>query len=77
MLHWYVGKHPLKSCHSLVTSLIHFQPKDQKFEFPNMFDKASDAKEEHEKSLRETKDNYKRFLDRTKARPGAPGWFSF
>lgn len=54
-----------------------FQPKDQKFEYPNMFDKASDAKEEHEKSLRETKDNYKRFLDRTKARPGAPGWFSF
>lgn len=54
-----------------------FQPKDQKFEYPSMFDKTSDAKEEHEKSLRETKDNYNRFLDRTKARPGAPGWFSF
>lgn len=52
-------------------------PKDQKFVFPNLFEKSSDQKEEHEKSLKETKDNYKKFLDRTKERPGAPGWFSF
>lgn len=57
--------------------LLSFQPKDQKFVFPDMFEKASDSKEEHEKSLKETKDNYKKFLDRTKSRPGAPGWFSF
>ena len=54
-----------------------FQPKDQKFEFPNLFEKVSDTKEEHEKSLKETKENYKKFLDRTKGQPGAPGWFSF
>lgn len=53
------------------------QPKDQKFVFPDLFEKASDSKEEHEKSLKETKDNYKKFLERTKTRPGAPGWYSF
>uniref|UniRef100_U5EXX4 Large ribosomal subunit protein uL23m n=1 Tax=Corethrella appendiculata TaxID=1370023 RepID=U5EXX4_9DIPT len=53
-------------------------PKDVTFTFPNIF--PSDVKKEREdeqnKSIKDTKDNFKKYLDKNKERPGLPGWFS-
>ncbi|KAL5293458.1 MRPL23 family protein [Megaselia abdita] len=52
-------------------------PKENKFVFPDLFPQsAKDKKEQDEKSLEESKVNFKKYLDRNKGRPGAPGWFS-
>lgn len=52
-------------------------PKDEKFEFPELFPKNEDKLADDKKQIEETKKTYKRFLDRTKNQPGVPGWFSF
>lgn len=54
-----------------------FQPKDMKFEFPNLFPaEAKQQLEDDKKSLDEAKKNHKKYLEKNKHRPGTPGWFS-
>lgn len=54
------------------------QPKDQSFEFPDVFDiEAQEA--ETSKTLDQVKEQqmeYKRFLNRNKDSRGSPPWFS-
>lgn len=54
-------------------------PKEVDFNFPNIFPTDAEAKEQlrdDEKSLEASKDQFKKFLDRSKKRRGLPGWFS-
>ncbi|XP_049872182.1 probable 39S ribosomal protein L23, mitochondrial [Pectinophora gossypiella] len=51
-------------------------PKDMKFEFPDIVDKAKENKEENEKSLEDAKKTFKAYIDRNKDRPDVPSWFS-
>lgn len=54
-------------------------PKEVKFTFPDLYPSDAEAKKqrrEDEKSLDASKDNFKRYLDRSKSRRGLPGWFS-
>ncbi|XP_015121090.1 39S ribosomal protein L23, mitochondrial [Diachasma alloeum] len=52
-------------------------PTDQKFVFPELFDKEEKAETEKDekKSLSQMEDGYKKFLQ-TNDKPGVPGWFS-
>lgn len=52
------------------------QPRTEEFTFPELFSKKEEQKKAEEKSLDESKQGFKRFLDRNKKRPGAPGWYS-
>ncbi|PSN45602.1 putative 39S ribosomal protein L23 [Blattella germanica] len=52
-------------------------PKDQHFEFPEMFAEGNQMMEEQVKQMDEMKKNHKKFLDQANKRPGVPGWFSF
>lgn len=49
-----------------------------KFTFPDIFPskKHEERKESEMKSIEESKQGFKRFLERNKGRPGTPGWFS-
>lgn len=54
-------------------------PKDVKFEFPDIFpSEAEDKKKqrEDEKALDQSKDAFKKYLDRNKKRRGVPSWYS-
>ncbi|CAD7081373.1 unnamed protein product [Hermetia illucens] len=52
-------------------------PKEEKFEFPDIFEKQDLAKQESDnKALEDTKQGFKKYLERNKFRPGLPGWFS-
>lgn len=54
-------------------------PKEVNFEFPNIFPTEAEAKKQlrdDEKSLEVSKDQFKKFLDRSKKRRGLPGWYS-
>uniref|UniRef100_A0ABK9NGR1 Large ribosomal subunit protein uL23m n=1 Tax=Glossina morsitans morsitans TaxID=37546 RepID=A0ABK9NGR1_GLOMM len=51
-------------------------PKNVEFTFPDMFAKKDEAQKSDEKSLEDTKQGFKKFLERNKKRPGTPGWFS-
>ncbi|XP_061387892.1 large ribosomal subunit protein uL23m-like [Musca vetustissima] len=51
-------------------------PKEMEFTFPDMFEKKDDAKKADEKAMEDTKQGFKKFLDRNKKRPGTPGWYS-
>lgn len=51
-------------------------PRTEEFTFPELFSKKEEQKKAEEKSLDESKQGFKRFLDRNKKRPGAPGWYS-
>lgn len=52
------------------------QPKDREFTFPDMFSKKEENKKAEEKSMDDSKEGFKKFLDRNKKRPGTPGWYS-
>lgn len=47
-----------------------------KFEFPNIFEKSKDDREENEKSLEDAKKTYKSYIERNKDRSDVPSWFS-
>ncbi|XP_053952943.1 39S ribosomal protein L23, mitochondrial [Anastrepha obliqua] len=51
-------------------------PKTEEFTFPDLFEKKEERKKAEEKSLEDSKQGFKRFLDRNKKRPGTPGWYS-
>ncbi|XP_016964934.1 39S ribosomal protein L23, mitochondrial [Drosophila biarmipes] len=51
-------------------------PREQAFVFPDFFAEKAERQEKEEKSLDESKEGFRRFLDRNKKRPGTPGWFS-
>lgn len=54
-------------------------PKDVKFEFPNIFPTDAEAKQqlrEDEKSLDQSKDAFKKYLERNSKRQNLPSWFS-
>ncbi|XP_017011607.1 large ribosomal subunit protein uL23m [Drosophila takahashii] len=51
-------------------------PREEKFVFPDFFAEKAERQEKEEKSLDESKEGFRRFLDRNKKRPGTPGWFS-
>jgi len=51
-------------------------PKEQVFTFPEMFTEKEEAKEKDEKAMDESKEGFRKFLDRNKKRPGTPGWYS-
>ncbi|XP_049779977.1 probable 39S ribosomal protein L23, mitochondrial [Schistocerca cancellata] len=51
-------------------------PREHAFKFPDIFPKM-DREEKDKKSLEEAKEGYKKYIERSKDRPGAPGWFSF
>lgn len=54
-------------------------PKDVKFTYPDLYPSEAEAKKqkrEDEKSLDQSKDAFKSFLDRNKKRPDLPGWYS-
>ncbi|XP_030747214.1 probable 39S ribosomal protein L23, mitochondrial [Sitophilus oryzae] len=51
-------------------------PKDQEFKFPDLFPKVSTVEEDYEKTIKQTKDGFKDYLDKNKERPGMPGWFT-
>jgi len=48
------------------------------FEFPDLFPKdvVKKSEDDGKKSLEESKKGFRKYLDRNKARPGTPGWFS-
>ncbi|XP_020715055.1 39S ribosomal protein L23, mitochondrial isoform X2 [Ceratitis capitata] len=50
--------------------------KTEEFTFPDLFSKKEEQKKAEEKSLDDSKQGFKRFLDRNKKRPGTPGWYS-
>lgn len=52
------------------------QPKDREFTFPDMFSKKEENKKAEERSMDDSKEGFKKFLDRNKKRPGTPGWYS-
>lgn len=53
------------------------KPKDQKFEFPNLFPEDIKQKQDDDsKSLDQAKEMFKKYQDRNQQRPGTPGWFS-
>ncbi|KAF7270539.1 mitochondrial ribosomal protein L23 [Rhynchophorus ferrugineus] len=51
-------------------------PKEEKFEFPTLFPKVSTDLEDYEKTIKQSKDGFKAYVDRNKNRPGMPGWFT-
>ncbi|XP_022905460.1 large ribosomal subunit protein uL23m isoform X2 [Onthophagus taurus] len=53
-------------------------PKGTVFEFPNIFPEEEEKKKKSdaEKSLEDTKKNYKKFLNRNSKRVNMPGWFT-
>ncbi|XP_011195514.1 39S ribosomal protein L23, mitochondrial [Zeugodacus cucurbitae] len=51
-------------------------PRTEEFTFPDLFSKKEEQKKAEEKSLDDSKQGFKRFLDRNKKRPGTPGWYS-
>ncbi|XP_018336724.1 probable 39S ribosomal protein L23, mitochondrial [Agrilus planipennis] len=51
-------------------------PKEEKFEFPDLFPKEKETKEADEKTLDEVKKGHKKFLEKNKDRHNIPGWFS-
>lgn len=79
-LHWYKTSFSAPFSIQLFDCMVFFssfQPKDVKFEFPNIF--PEDPKEkahDDSKSLDQAKETFKKYLDRNKLRPGTPSWFS-
>ncbi|XP_036336406.1 39S ribosomal protein L23, mitochondrial [Rhagoletis pomonella] len=51
-------------------------PRNEEFTFPDLFETKEEQKKAEEKSLDDSKQGFKRFLDRNKKRPGTPGWYS-
>lgn len=54
-------------------------PKETKFEFPELFPTEAEAKKqqrEDEKALDVSKDQFKRYLEKSSKRKGMPGWYS-
>ncbi|XP_013100469.1 large ribosomal subunit protein uL23m [Stomoxys calcitrans] len=51
-------------------------PKDMEFKFPDIFAKKEETKKAEDKAMDDSKEGFKKFLDRNKKRPGTPGWFS-
>lgn len=54
-------------------------PKEVQFTFPDLYPSDAEAKKQRrddEKSLDHSKDTFKKYLDRSKARRGLPAWFS-
>lgn len=54
-------------------------PKEFKFEWPELFPSDAETKikkREDEKSLEMSKEVFKKYLDKSKARKGLPGWYS-
>ncbi|XP_039963983.1 39S ribosomal protein L23, mitochondrial [Bactrocera neohumeralis] len=51
-------------------------PRTEEFTFPDLFEKKEEQKKAEEKSMDDSKQGFKRFLDRNKKRPGTPGWYS-
>ncbi|KAH8316926.1 hypothetical protein KR074_005449 [Drosophila pseudoananassae] len=51
-------------------------PREESFIFPEMFAEKAEKQAQEEKSLDESKEGFRKFLDRNKKRPGTPGWFS-
>lgn len=63
-------------CNKLKTLLL-LQPKNEKFEYPNIFPSdKKEADESEKKSLDESKKGFEDFLQRNNSTPGTPGWFS-
>lgn len=55
-------------------------PKEVKFVFPELFPTEAESKKqlrEDEKALDTSKDQFKKYVDRSKERRGLPGWYSF
>lgn len=56
-----------------------FQPRDESFVFPNMFDteEMKKEKEKEDTAVEETKKNFKQLIEETnKKKPGLSPWFS-
>ncbi|CAH1125949.1 unnamed protein product [Ceutorhynchus assimilis] len=51
-------------------------PKGEEFQFPDLYPDENKDKEDYEKSLEQTKQGYKDYLEKNKGRPGMPGWFT-
>ncbi|XP_075164736.1 mitochondrial ribosomal protein L23 [Haematobia irritans] len=51
-------------------------PKDMEFTFPDIFSKKEENKKAEDKAMDDSKEGFKKFLDRNKKRPGTPGWYS-
>nr|CAD7575238.1 unnamed protein product [Timema californicum] len=51
-------------------------PREQSFKFPDLFPEEEKILDDN-KSMDEAKQGFTKFLDRTKTRPGLPGWFSY
>lgn len=55
-------------------------PREVSFTFPDLFPSDAEDKEKRrddEKSMDQSKEEFKKFLDKNKNRKGLPGWFSF
>lgn len=53
-----------------------FQPKDQKFEYPDLFAAKKEDEEEQQKSLDDAKNTFKQYIEQNKNRSDVPSWFS-
>ncbi|XP_034482432.1 39S ribosomal protein L23, mitochondrial [Drosophila innubila] len=51
-------------------------PKTEAFTFPDLFANKAEKQEKEEKSMDESKNGFRKFLERNKKRPGTPGWYS-
>lgn len=54
-------------------------PKELNFEWPELFPSDAETKKqrrEDEKSLETSKEVFKKYLEKSKARKGLPGWYS-
>lgn len=60
---------PYNKCYCL-------QPKTEAFTFPDLFANKAEKQEKEEKSMDESKNGFRKFLERNKKRPGTPGWYS-
>lgn len=50
-------------------------PKGTNFEFPELYPE-SEEKQKTDKSFEALKTHFRKYIDKSKDRPGAPGWFS-
>lgn len=57
-----------------INMFLWFQPKSEKFVFPDLF--TEEKNELDEKTIKDSKKEFKQFLDKNANRPGIPSWFS-
>lgn len=73
---FYAVNYSFKIFYNVFVNLL--QPKNETFEFPEIFPEEKKKSEEADrKSMEDAKKSLKTFLEKSSDKPGTPGWFSF